>query len=122
LISRKQKLLIPYIYSPDRDIIDCLLNHVYQRSISEVLNKLLVQQETDYEQEILDQIKIKQQTAIEKLVDRLGPQFTEEDNMNASTILQDLIEKKEFFTLICKKEQMEKIVEFSTALINESQD
>jgi len=120
LISRKQKLLIPYIYSPDRDIIECMLDHVYQKSISEVLNKLLVQFDSEYEPEIQTMIKVKQQTAVAKLVDKLGPSFTEEDNMNASTILQDLIEKKEFFTMICKRELMAKIVDYSTALISES--
>lgn len=41
LISRKQKQLVPYIFQEDTEIMDYLLLHVYQRSISEVLNKLL---------------------------------------------------------------------------------
>lgn len=41
LINRKQKNLIPYVFSPASDVINCLLYHVYQKSISELLNKLL---------------------------------------------------------------------------------
>lgn len=41
LISRKQKLLIPYIFAPESDIIDLMVRHVGQKSISEVLNKLM---------------------------------------------------------------------------------
>ena len=41
LISRKQKLLIPYIFAPESKIIDNLVRHCGQKSISEVLNKLL---------------------------------------------------------------------------------
>lgn len=41
LINRKQKLLIPYVFSPESDVLDCLLYHVYQKSISEILNKFL---------------------------------------------------------------------------------
>ena len=41
LIMRKQKLLVPYIFGDDSDVIECLMHHVYQKSVSEVLNKLL---------------------------------------------------------------------------------
>lgn len=42
LIIRKQRSLIPYVFSPYSDVLDCLLNHVYQKSIAELLNKFLV--------------------------------------------------------------------------------
>lgn len=41
LINRKQKSLIPYIFSEDSDVIDSLLFHVYQKSLSEIIVKLL---------------------------------------------------------------------------------
>lgn len=41
LINRKQKHLIPIVFAPESDFIDRLLYHVYQKSISELLNKLL---------------------------------------------------------------------------------
>ena len=40
--------------------------------------------------------------------------------MNASNILQDLVDRKEFTGHITKKENLEKIVEFSTAKVSES--
>lgn len=51
LISRKQKLLIPYIFAPESKIIDRLVNHVGQKSISEILNKLMTQIDQDFMQE-----------------------------------------------------------------------
>ena len=59
LISRKQKSLVPYIFAPGSETIELMLKHVYQKSISEVLNKLLTQIEADYEPEIMAQIKAK---------------------------------------------------------------
>ncbi len=41
LINRKQKSLLPYIFNADSDVLDSLLFHVYQKSISDILNKLL---------------------------------------------------------------------------------
>jgi len=47
LISRKQKLLLPYVFAPESKIIDNLVKHVGQKSISEVINKLMTQIEPD---------------------------------------------------------------------------
>lgn len=41
LINRKQKQIIPFVYAEGCDIIDRLVYHVYQKSIAELLNKLL---------------------------------------------------------------------------------
>jgi hypothetical protein len=57
LISRKQKQLVPYIFREESKIMDFLLKHVYQKSISEVLNKLLTQIESDFEPELQEQIQ-----------------------------------------------------------------
>ena len=40
LINRKQRMLIPYVFQEGSDVIDCLLYHIYKKSISELLNKL----------------------------------------------------------------------------------
>lgn len=29
LINRKQKLLVPFVFGPESDVLDCLLYHVY---------------------------------------------------------------------------------------------
>ena len=60
LISRKQKQLVPYIFSAESKIMENLVKHVQQKSISEILNKLVTQIDSDFEPEILEQIRIKQ--------------------------------------------------------------
>ena len=40
LINRKQRMLKPYVFQEGSDVIDYLLYHIYQKSISELLNKL----------------------------------------------------------------------------------
>ena len=42
-------------------------------------------------------IQDKQREVINKLIDKLGPDCEDEDNLNASTILSDMIEIKEFY-------------------------
>jgi len=87
LISRKQKSLVPYIFAPGSDVIEQMLKHVYQKSISEVLNKLLTQIDSDFEPEIMAEIKAKQQLAVSKLIDQLGPDVSDEHNLNGCTII-----------------------------------
>ena len=111
---------MPYIFAPNSDIIENMLKHIYQKSISEVLNKLLTQIDGDYEPEIMAEIKSKQQLAVSKLIDLLGPELSEEHNLNACTIIQDMFEIKEFYNIICKRESLTKIVNFSTAAFGES--
>jgi hypothetical protein len=60
LISRKQKDLIPYVFAPESQIMDCLVKHVYQKSVSEILNKLLTQVDSNFDAELKQRIKIKQ--------------------------------------------------------------
>ena len=55
LINRKQKQIVPYVFEDHPDIIDCLVNHVYQKSISELLNKFLNIMVHDFEDSNLSQ-------------------------------------------------------------------
>lgn len=48
-----------------------------------------------------------------KLVEKLGPEEGEEDNLNSCSIIQDMLEVKEFYNVVCKKPNVEKIVEFA---------
>lgn len=50
----------------------------------------------------------------------LGSELSEEHNLNASTIIQDMFETKEFYNIICKRENITKIVNFATAGFAES--
>lgn len=117
LISRKQKFLIPYIFAPESDIIDLMVKHVGQKSISEILNKLMTQIDQDFMQEEIQQ---KQQSVVEKLINHLGQDMDEENNLNACAIIQDMFETKEFFNILVKKENFERIVNLATAGMNES--
>ena len=74
-------------FAPGSDVIEQMLKHVYQKSISEVLNKLLTQIDSDFEPEIMAEIKAKQQLAVAKLIDQLGPDVSDEHNLNGCTII-----------------------------------
>ena len=100
--------------------MDCLLRHVEQKSVSEILNKLLTQVESDYEPELMAQIQQKQQKAISVLISKLGPELHEESNLNGSAIIRDMCEIKEFYNLICKKENIKAIVDYALAPMNAS--
>lgn len=117
LISRKQKQLIPYIFDPNSNIIDNLVKHVGQKSISEILNKLITQVDGELMHE---QIQVKQQMVVEKLVEHLGPTVHEENNLNSSSIIQDMFETKDFFNILVKKDNIQRIADFATASMTES--
>lgn len=91
------------MFKQGSDVIDCLLNHVYQKSISELLSKFLNIQEHDYEGAIAQEISKKQAYAVQKLLDKLGPESSEEDNLNGSIIIGDMLEIKEFYHILSKK-------------------
>ena len=68
----------------------------------------------------MSEIQLNQQMAVSKLIAQLGPDHSEEHNLNASTILQDMFEKQEFYNIIVKKENVSKILNFATAPIDEA--
>ena len=41
LLNRKQKSLLPYVLDAESDIVESLLYHVYQKSLSELITKIL---------------------------------------------------------------------------------
>lgn len=44
---------------------------------------------------------------VEKMVEHLGPKRDEESNLNASTIIQDMIEMKQYYSYLVTKENIE---------------
>ncbi|MFS8159853.1 MAG: hypothetical protein ACMG6E_06515 [Candidatus Roizmanbacteria bacterium] len=112
LINRKQKQLIPFIYDSESDIIDRLLYHVYQKSISELLTKLLSIQESDFESQIGQAMQKKQQQVVQNLLLKLSSDSSEEDNLNGCSILQDMLEIKEFYQIVCKKNNVTVLIEY----------
>ena len=116
LLTRKQKSLLPYIFAEGSDIVDCILNHVYQKSISELVSKLLNIQEDSVKlgnAALVPEVKKAQRYILNSLVDKLGPNdTTEEDNLNASSILQDALETKEYFSIVSQRANILKLLEF----------
>lgn len=107
LINRKQKSLIPFLFNPENDALDRLLEHVYQKSISELLIKVLNLQEPLLGEALVE----KQHQIVETLIEKLGPQYTEEDNLNASSVLSDVIDAKDYYSVITK--QVQKLIDFA---------
>lgn len=120
LISRKQKQLFPFIFCKESTVIEDLLKHVYQKSISEILYKLLTLTDTDHDPKIVAMIKAKQEMAVKHLIDNLGPSKSEEHNLNACTIISDMFEIKEIWNIVNLKENIEKIAGFALAGMTES--
>jgi len=49
LMNRKQRQMIPYIFDDECPVLDHLLFHVYQKSVSEVLHKFLNVIDTNFD-------------------------------------------------------------------------
>ena len=117
LINRKSKMLLPYVFAPESDVIECLLYHIYQKSISELVNKFLTLNDDTIkpnEESILAEIKAKQHHILNTLVEKLGPNdTTEEDNLNASYILQDSLETKDYFNVVSKRNNILKLLHYA---------
>lgn len=113
LINRKQKNLIPYVFAPESDVIDNLVYHVYQKSVAELLNKFLNIQDHEFEEPIATEIKNKQNQVIENLIEKVGPEATEEDHLNGASILSDMLETKDFYNVISKRDHILKLVNYA---------
>jgi hypothetical protein len=56
---------------------------------------------------------MKQETAVEQLIERLGPNYSHEHNLNASIVLQDLVDRKDFTCHFATKDNLQRIVDYS---------
>lgn len=83
---------------------------MYQKSISEILNKLLNIQHHDFESPVATNIKAKQNQVLIGLLEKLSGDYSEEHNLNAATILVDMIDNKEDFNLICQRHHIHRLV------------
>ena len=50
---------------------------------------------------------------MQALIEKLGPSVTEDDNLNGSSIIQDMLEIKEFYGIVSKRENVTKLVEYA---------
>ncbi|CDW76161.1 UNKNOWN [Stylonychia lemnae] len=102
LFFRRNKQMIVYIFRDTPKIIDDMLFHAYQKSISDLLKKLMIVP-TDFEAETAEAIKNQQSYIMSKLIEKLGAQHSDEENLNACLVIYDLIELKEPYQLISLK-------------------
>jgi hypothetical protein len=71
LIQRKQNQMVPYLFNADNDAIDCLIDHVYQKSVSEVLIKIMNIEENNFNEDLSEAIHKRKIAVITKLVNKL---------------------------------------------------
>ena len=50
---------------------------------------------------------------MQALIEKVGPTVTEDDNLNGSSIIQDMLEIKEFYSIVSKRENVLKLAEYS---------
>ena len=114
LIMRKQKQVVPYIFGDDSDVIDCLLYHVYQKSVSEVLNKLLNILGINFDDDMVAKIQEQKQKILNELINKLSKKDSDdEEYINVTMILSDIIEQKNFFSIISKRQNLQKLSEIA---------
>jgi hypothetical protein len=114
LLTRRQKQIVPYIFSEENDcqIIDQLVYHVYQKSLSEFLIKLLSLNTAEFEPELAELIQKKQKAVFVQLVEKLGSDEFE-DQLNAQTILTENIENKDYFNMLATRETLNQLFEIA---------
>ena len=85
-----------YIYN-HTEVIDNLVKHVYQKSISEVLIRILNISENLFNENIIGMIENIRKSFIHKIVKKFDPKYTFEDHLNASSLLSELVEYKPIY-------------------------
>lgn len=111
LINRKQKQIVPYIIADENKVVEKLLMHVYSRSVAEIIHRLLHIVESNFDDDAATKIAEKKQFIMSSLIDKLNCVKLDETVMNATFILQDLMESKSFFQILTKRQNMQKIYE-----------
>jgi hypothetical protein len=96
LISNKAKEVYTYVYSHTH-VLENLIRHSYQKSLAEVLVKLLNPASDNLFNP--DVVNIQEVTSIResfilKLAEKLSPDQTFEDHLNAGQILSELMDSK----------------------------
>lgn len=93
MIGSKPREVFTYVYN-HTEVLDNLVRHVNQKSIAEVLIRLLNVSENVFEGKLDMNVDTIRQSFAFKVVQRLSPQFDIEDHMNASSLLAELVEFK----------------------------
>jgi hypothetical protein len=93
LVGNKTKEVFTYIYNHP-EVIDNLVKHVYQKSISEVLVRVLNASDNVLEDGYEINIDDIRQSFIYKIVERFDEKYAMEDHLNASSLLSELVDSK----------------------------
>jgi hypothetical protein len=68
-----------------------------------LLNKFLNLPDHDFENPIGQEMNQKQHQVVQQLIEKVGPEASDEDNLNGASILADMLELKEFYGIACRK-------------------
>jgi hypothetical protein len=93
----------------NNDSIDCLLDHLYQKSISEVVLLIMKIEEGNFTDALATTIKKRKISVITKLVNKLVSDTDDEECLNATAILTELIEVADFFNIINRKDTIQRL-------------
>lgn len=104
---------MPYIIADENKVIEKLLKHVYSRSVAEVIHRIMHIVESNFEDDISNAISEKKQSILTALMDKLACEEEDETVMNATFILQDLIEQRGFFAVLTKRQNMQKMFDIA---------
>lgn len=117
LVNNQSKQILPFLFQSQHGdaIFDNLLFHQYQRSISEVLRKLMFVSDHQIDDDLQDAIKEKKQKVTLALIEKMSADLTDEDNLNAQQMIVDLLENKSFFYTVARRATVQKLSEFAFA-------
>ena len=71
-----------------------MVKHVYQKSISEVLIRILNISDNLFDDHLLSAVESIRKSFIHKIVQRFDPKYSIEDHMNSASLLSELVEYK----------------------------
>lgn len=74
------------------------MRHIYNKSISEVLIRVLNVSDNVFEDGFDANVDSIRQSFIFKVVEKLDPSFTFEDHLNAQNLLSELVDYKQVYT------------------------
>lgn len=105
-----------YIFDPAHPAIDFLVEHVYQRSVAEVLIRLMSLGESNFNETLATAIQKRKISVITKLVNKLDNETedeAEDECQNAAQVLTELLQQSDLFSVIARKPTMQRLCELS---------
>lgn len=101
--------MVQYLFNTENDAIDCLINHVYQKSVSEVLIKIMNIEENNFNEDLSEAIHKRKVTVFTKLVNKLDLDNEEQDFYNVAAVLNELVQINDFFAIVARKPTIQRL-------------